>query len=750
MSVDVDTSPYAYNYHDHQYVFCSEPCLESFKKNPDKYLYSQPHQEPTASSPVEYTCPMHPEVIQSYPGHCPLCGMALEPKDVKGGENPEYRDMQMRLWVGISLTIPLFILAMGDLLDPSNSFITSNISRWFQLILSTTVILWTGWPILVRGWESFIHRHLNMFSLILLGVGIAYLYSVVGFFFPELFPPSFLHEGEVPLYFETASIITVLVILGQVLELKARGQTGQAIKALLERSAHSAQLVVEGEEKEVPIDRIKLGDILRVRPGDKVPVDGEVIAGKSVVDESMITGEALPVEKDVGSSVIGGTINQVGSFLMKAEKVGRETLLARMVQLVSQAQRSRAPIQSVVDKISSYFVPLVGLVALLTFTIWTLVGPEPSVVYGLINAVAVLIIACPCALGLATPMSIMVGMGRGAEAGILIKNAKVLEKMENVNTLIVDKTGTLTEGKPKLTQIIVNSPRQKEALLRIAAAVEAHSEHPLAASLIQAAKERSLTLPPVEDFQAFPGQGVIGRVENQTILIGKAEFLKARNVIGIEELERNADMQSPQSLLFLAIEGQAAGLLAVEDPIKHSTIHAIHALHQMGQKIIMLSGDREQMAQHVAKKLGIDEVHAGVMPEDKQRFVQQAKSKEGAMVAMAGDGVNDAPALAAADVGIAMGTGSDVAIESAEVTLVKGDLKGIARAMKLSQAMMKNIRQNLFLAFIYNLLSIPIAAGLLYPFTGLLLSPMIAALAMSLSSISVIGNALRLRHLKLD
>ena len=750
MTVDFEQTPYKISYKNQQYFFCSQNCLESFKQKPDKYLDPQQQNESTNTS-SEYTCPMHPEIVRDHKGNCPICGMTLEPKNIETkSDDSEYKYMRLRFLVGLALSIPVLILAMSNMISAFDHSISTSLSNWLQFILSTPVILWAGWPFFERGWQSIVNRYLNMFTLISMGVGVAYLYSVIAFFFPHAFPISFLHQGEVPLYFETAAMIIVLVLLGQVLELKAHGQTSQAIKALLGKAAKSARIIVNGEEREVSIDQVKVGDILRIRPGDKIPVDGKITEGKSTIDESMITGEPIPVEKETGSIVIGATINQTGSFLMQAEKVGSETLLSRIVHMVAEAQRSRAPIQSLADKVSGYFVPVVILVAVLTFIVWAWIGPEPSFVYGLLNAVAVLIIACPCALGLATPMSIMVGMGRGAEAGILIKNAEALEKLEKVKTLVVDKTGTLTIGKPKLTQVISNEHGKENEILRLSAAVEQNSEHPVAASIVQGAKERSISLPKVENFQSITGGGVIGKVENHEVLVGKLNFLQDRKINGIDSLQQKAkELQNlAQTVMFVAIDGQAVGLITVSDPIKSSTPEAIKQLHRLGQKIVMLSGDNEQTAQSVAKELNIDEVHAGVAPDYKLEFIQQAKKNDG-LVAMAGDGINDAPALAAADVGIAMGTGTDVAMESSDVTLIKGDLMGIVRAIHLSQAMMKNIRQNLFFAFIYNALGIPIAAGILYPFTGLLLNPIIAALAMSLSSVSVIANALRLRKFKL-
>jgi len=699
---------------------------------------------------IEYTCPMHPEILQDHPGDCPLCGMALEPKnfDTEPG-NAEYREMSLRFWCGALLAIPVFILAMGDMFPESGRSITIQTSRWLQLILSTPVVIWAGWPFFERGWNSIVNRHLNMFSLISLGVGTAYLFSIVAFFFPHLFPGSYLQHNEMPIYFETAAIIIVLVLLGQVLELKARSQTSQAIKVLLGRAAKSAIVVIEGQEQEIAIDQVKVGNILRVRPGDKIPVDGIIIEGNSFIDESMMTGESIPVEKESGDSAIGGTINQRGSFLMRAEKIGNETILARIVDMVAEAQRSRAPIQSLADQAAAYFVPAVVAAAIITVIVWTWFGPEPAFIYGLVNAVAVLIIACPCALGLATPMSIMVGMGRGAEIGVLIRNAEALEKLEKVKTVVVDKTGTLTEGKPKLKEVIVNRQGNENQVLRLAAALEQNSEHPVGAAIVQGAKSRLGSLPGVIDFQSITGEGVIGRVEGHIVIVGKSSFLQAKKVTGVETfLQRAQELQNQaQTVVFVAVDGETVGLITVNDPIKSSASEAIRELHRLGLKIVLLSGDNEQTARSVAEQLDIDEFHGGVTPAYKQEYIKQAKGKDNGLVAMSGDGINDAPALAEADVGIAMGTGTDVAMESADVTLVKGDLMGIVRAMHLSHAMMRNIRQNLFLAFIYNILGIPIAAGILYPFTGVLLNPMIAALAMSLSSVSVIGNALRLKRI---
>jgi Cu+-exporting ATPase len=740
MLVDLDQTPYQCRYKDQIYGFCSAHCLENFKKDPEKYL----HPQESIAAAAEYICPMHPQIKQNHPGNCPICGMALEPKMADQSDDSEYRDMQFRFWVGVALTLPILVLAMGPMILDFR--LSPNLSHWLQFILSTPVVLWAGWPFFERGWQSIVNRHLNMFSLISMGVGVAYLYSIIAFFFPHIFPTFLLQQGQLFVYFETAAMITVLVLMGQVLELKARHQTSQAIKALLEKAAKLARIIKDGEERQIPVDQVVVGDLLRVRPGDKIPVDGKIIEGRSSIDESMISGESIPVEKESGHVVIGGSINQTGSFIMRAQKVGRDTLLSRIVQMVAEAQRSRVPIQSLADQFSAYFVPIVIIVALLTFIGWLIF--EPS--FALINAVAVLIIACPCALGLATPMSIMVAMGRGAELGILVKNAEALEKLEKVRTVIVDKTGTLTEGRPKLTKVIAIEEGKEDEILRLAAAVEQHSEHPLASALRQEAKEQFLSLPKVENFQSFTGGGVSGFVENQEVLVGKLSFLQERKTTSFVLLEKKAhDLQEQaQTVLFVAIDGKAAGLIAMSDLIKRSTVEAVSTLHQSGLNIVMLSGDNEQTTQSVAKRLGIDEFHAGMTPESKQKYMMQVKAENG-MMAMAGDGINDAPALAAADVGIAMGTGTDVAMESADITLVKGDLMGIARAIHLSHAMMRNIRQNLFFAFIYNIIGIPIAAGLLYPFTGLLLNPMIAALAMSLSSVSVITNALRLRKVKL-
>ena len=701
-----------------------------------------------------YTCPMHPEVQQDHPGNCPKCGMALEPKMVAATEeeNPELADMTRRFWIGAVLALPVFLLAMAHLI-PSlghERWVMGDASRWIQFVLSTPVVLWAGWPFFKRGWRSLLTWQLNMFTLIAIGVGTAYLFSAAAMLAPGVFPASTAHGGKVGIYFEAAAVIVVLVLFGQVLELRARSKTGSAIRALLNLAPKTARVVQDGEERDVPLESVQAGAKLRVRPGEKIPVDGVLVDGKTSVDESMITGEPLPVEKNVGDKVTGGTLNTTGSFLMQAERVGSETVLSRIVQMVAEAQRSRAPIQGLADKVSGYFVPAVLGVALITFIFWMWLGPEPRLAYAIVNAVAVLIIACPCALGLATPMSVMVGIGRGAQAGVLIRNAEAIEVMEKVTTVVVDKTGTLTEGKPRLTQILPASGVSGEELLLAAASVEQQSEHPLATAMVQGAKERGMKLESVTDFNSITGGGVVGKIGGCEIAVGKLKFLQEREVAGLEAVEsKGTELQAEgQTAMFAAINGKAAGILAVSDPIKASTPEAIVQLHRLGLKIIMLTGDNERTANAVAKHLDLDQVEAGVEPQHKHERVQRLR-EQGNIVAMAGDGINDAPALAAAHVGIAMGTGTDVAMESAGITLLKGDLRGIAKAITLSRSMMRNIRQNLFFAFIYNLLGIPIAAGLLYPFFGVLLNPVIAGVAMSLSSVSVITNALRLRHAKL-
>jgi len=743
------------------YYFCSPSCRTRFEADPAKFIGKNAGDTlvaPHSSGPREpragaiYTCPMHPEIERDQPGDCPICGMALELKTISATsteDDSELNNMTRRFWIGAGLTLPVFLLAMSHLIPRAPSWLAGDLSRWIQFILSTPVVLWAGWPFLKRGWRSIRTRQPNMFTLIAIGVGVAYLYSAAVMLFPDAFPVSLAHHGKIGIYFESAAMITVLVLLGQVLELRARSQTGSAIRSLLKLTPSTARLVLKGEERDMPLSDVKGGDRLRVRPGEKVPVDGSVIEGRTTVDESMLTGEALPVEKGPGDKVIGGTLNNTGSFVMEAEHVGHETLLAQIVQMVSEAQRSRAPIQRLADKVASYFVPAVLLAAVATFVLWVLVGPEPRLAHAIVNSVAVLIIACPCALGLATPMSIMVGVGRGAQAGILIKNAEAIELMEKVTTLVVDKTGTLTEGKPRLTQIITAGWITEGDLLAAAATAEQQSEHPLASAILADAKDRNLPLGKLTSFSSTTGGGVSATVASGKILVGQPVFLRENGISGLEafEIKAQALQSEGQTVIFVAINDRAAGFLAVADPIKESAPKAIRELQRMGFKVIMLTGDNERTARAVAKKLGIDQVEAGVAPRDKHARV--TRLRENAVVAMAGDGINDAPALAAADVGIAMGTGTDVAMQSAGITLVQGDLNGIVKAIRLSKAVMRNIRQNLFFAFVYNALGIPIAAGLLYPFFGLLLSPIIAGAAMSLSSVSVITNALRLRTMSL-
>ena len=700
-----------------------------------------------------YTCPMHPEIRQVGPGSCPICGMALEPVTVTAetGPNPELVDMTRRFWIGVVLAVPVVALEMGGHLTNLHMLLGQQLSNWLQLVLATPVVLWAGWPFFVRGWNSIVTRNLNMFTLIALGTGVAWLYSVVATVAPGIFPAAFRGmDGSVAVYFEAAAVITVLVLLGQVLELRAREQTSGAIRALLDLAPKTARRIkTDGSEEEVTLDLIGIGDRLRVRPGEKVPVDGSVIEGRSAIDESMVTGESMPLTKEVGDRVIGGTINRSGGLVIEAEKIGRDTMLARIVQMVADAQRSRAPIQRLADRVASWFVPLVILVAVLAFVAWSIWGPDPRLAFGLVAAVTVLIIACPCALGLATPMSIMVGVGRGAGAGVLIKNAEALERMEKVDTLVVDKTGTLTQGKPSVTAVRTASDVTEDELLRLAASLERGSEHPLAVAIVDEAEKRGLALAKAADFDSPTGKGVFGTVEGRSIVIGNARFLAES---GVETAALAAEAETLRSdgatAIFVAVDGEAAGIIAIADPIKPTTPAAIEALHREGIRIVMLTGDNRTTAEAVARRLGIDEVEADVLPDRKSEVVQRLR-KEGRVVAMAGDGVNDAPALATADVGIAMGTGTDVAIESAGVTLLGGDLTGIVRARRLSHATMRNIRQNLFFAFIYNAAGVPVAAGVLYPTFGILLSPIIAAAAMALSSVSVIGNALRLRAVHL-
>ena len=709
----------------------------------------------SAPAQAEYTCPMHPEIVRPGPGSCPICGMALEPVVAAAGEerNPELEDMRRRFWVSVALALPLLLLSMSEMLPgaPVQHALSPRLVTWIQLGLSTPVVLWGGWPFFQRGWASLVSRHLNMFTLIAVGVGIAYGYSLVAALFPGLFPPSFRgHGGEVAVYFEPAAVITTLVLLGQVLELTARSRTSGAIKALLGLAPKTARRVRDdGTEEDVPLDAVTVEDRLRVRPGEKVPVDGVVLEGSSSVDESMVTGEPIPVQKGAGAKVTGATLNGTGALLIRAERVGADTLLAQIVRMVAEAQRSRAPIQRLADVVAAYFVPAVVAVAVVTFSVWALVGPEPRMTHALVNAVAVLIIACPCALGLATPMSIMVGTGRGATAGVLIKNAEALEVLEKVDTLVVDKTGTLTEGKPRLVTVEPAEGLAEGDLLRLAAGLERASEHPLAAAIIAGATERGLGLEEVKDFESLTGKGAVGRVGARKVAVGNRRLLEELAVDpGPLAARAEALRADGQTVMFVVVDGRPAGLLGVADPVKASTLEALELLRREGVQVVMLTGDSRTTAEAVARKLGIDQVEAEVLPEQKNQVVERLKAA-GHTVAMAGDGINDAPALAAAHVGIAMGTGTDVAMESAGVTLVRGDLRGIARARRLSRATMRNIRQNLFFAFVYNVLGVPVAAGALYPFFGLLLSPMIASAAMSFSSVSVVGNALRLRRLAL-
>ena len=716
----------------------------------------EPVAPPPSSARTEYVCPMHPQIVRAEPGNCPICGMTLEPRVVSTAEeeeSPELADMTRRFWVSVVLTAPLIFLTMSEMIPgrPVQRAIPATLRIWIELALASPAVLWAGWPLLTRGWQSIVNRSLNMFTLIAMGVGVAYAYSLFAALFPELFPQSFrAPDGSVPLYFEAAAVITALVLLGQVLEIRARSRTSSAIKALLRLAPKTARVIREdGREEDLSLERVAIGDRLRVRPGEKVPVDGIVLDGSSAVDESMVTGESIPVEKKTGDRLIGATVNGTGGFIMRAERVGSDTLLAQIVRMVSEAQRSRAPIQRLADLVSSYFVPAVVIIAIATFIVWALVGPQPRLAYALVNAVAVLIIACPCALGLATPMSIMVGTGRGATAGVLIKNAEALEILEKVNTLVIDKTGTLTEGKPRLVSVTALAGFKKEEVLRLAASLERGSEHPLAAAIVGGAQEKGLALTATEDFKSTTGQGVTGRIEGRVVALGNKHMMGELGVI-IDSISAQADAERKDghTVMFVAVDGQPAGLIGVADPIKASTAEALRMLQDDGVKIVVLSGDNRITAEAVAKTLGIDQVEAEVLPDQKASVVKRLQS-QGRIVAMAGDGINDAPALAQAQVGIAMGTGTDVAMESAGVTLVKGDLRGIAKARRLSRATMRNIRQNLFFAFFYNVLGVPLAAGVLYPAFGLLLSPIIASAAMSLSSVSVISNALRLRTVTL-
>ena len=754
MSVDPHTAAHRADHDGHPYYFCSAGCRTKFVADPAKYLTPAELQshEPVSEGTI-YTCPMHPQIRQVGPGACPICGMALEPAVITAETppNPELADFTRRFWIGLALTIPVFILEMGGHLFDIGHLIAPQISNWIQLLLATPVVLWAGWPFFERGWRSIVNRSLNMFTLVAMGTGVAWAYSVVATVAPDVFPPAFRRmDGAVAVYFEAAAIIVVLVLLGQLLELRAREATGGAIRALLDLAPKTARrLKPDGSDEEVSLGLVVAGDALRVRPGEAVPVDGTVTDGHSTINESMVTGESMPVTKSVGDTVIAGTINQTGALAMRADKVGSDTMLARIVQMVADAQRSRAPIQRLADQVAGWFVPAVIAVAVLAFIVWATFGPEPRFTFGFVAAVTVLIIACPCALGLATPMSIMVGVGRGAAAGVLVKNAEALERMEKVDTLLVDKTGTLTEGKPKVVAIEPFSGITEAELLRFAAAVERPSQHPLAAAIVSEAAARELAVETATEFDAPTGKGVIGTVAGRRVAIGNPAYLSELGV-DTTALSEAADRHRREgaTAILVAVDGKAAGVIAIADPLKESTPSALAALKAEGIRVIMVTGDNRVTAEAVARRLGLDEVEADVLPDAKSAVVARLKA-EGRVVAMAGDGVNDAPALAAADVGIAMGTGTDVAIESAGVTLVKGDLNGIVRARRLSHATMRNIRQNLFLAFVYNAIGVPVAAGVLYPSFGLLLSPAIAAAAMALSSISVVGNALRLRSAEL-
>ena len=754
MTVDPEQTAYHATYAGHDYHFCSAGCRAKFVGDPEAYLNKSAAEPVAAPEGTIWTCPMHPEIRQDHPGACPICGMGLEPEMVTADTGPsaELTDMSRRFWIGLALAIPVFILEMGGHLFPAlHHLVPMKTSIWIQFALATPVVLWAGWPFFERGWASLKTRNLNMFTLIAMGTGVAWLYSIVATLAPGIFPDAFrAADGTVAVYFEAAAVITVLVLLGQVLELRARERTSGAIKALLNLAPKTARRIAEdGSEAEIPLEDVVAGDRLRVRPGEKVPVDGVVEDGRSALDESMVTGESMPVTKADGDMVIGGTMNQSGALVIRADKVGRDTMLSRIVQMVAEAQRSRAPIQRMADQVSGWFVPVVIGVAVLAFVIWGTWGPEPRFAHGLIAAVSVLIIACPCALGLATPMSIMVGVGRGAGLGVLIKNAEALEHMEKVDTLVVDKTGTLTEGKPAVTRIIAAKGFEESELLRIAAGVERASEHPLALAIVDAAMGRNIEIPLVSDFDSPTGKGALGTVEGKRVTLGNARFL-AESGIDTAPLAAEADTLRGDgaTAIFMGLDARAVGIFAIADPIKPTTAEALAALRADGIKVVMLTGDNRTTAEAVARQLGIDAVEADVLPDQKADVVARLK-QDGRVVAMAGDGVNDAPALAAADVGIAMGHGTDVAMESAGVTLLKGDLNGIVRARQLSEATMSNIRQNLFFAFVYNAAGVPIAAGLLYPFFGILLSPMIAAAAMALSSVSVVANALRLNRVKL-
>lgn len=754
MTVSRKSARYMTQHQGERFYFCSSSCEAKFSAEPEKFADGRPAPEPMPEGTV-YTCPMHPEIEQIGPGDCPNCGMALEPKSPSledEGPNPELVDFTRRFWVGAVLTVPVLVIVMGPMVGlPIREWLAERTAVWIELVLATPVILWSGWPFLVRGAKSFRTMNLNMFSLIGMGVAAAWLFSMVAVLVPGIFPSGFRDaEGNVGVYFEAGAVIVVLVLLGQMLELRARERTGAAIRALLDLAAKTARLVKpDGSEEEVPLENVQEGDRLRVRPGDKVPVDGVVVEGRSSIDESMLTGEPVPVEKDKGNAVTGATLNGTGSLVIEATRVGKDTMLAQIVDMVAAAQRSRAPIQKLADAVAGKFVPAVIAVAILSFAAWAVWGPEPAYAYALVSAIAVLIIACPCALGLATPMSIMTATGRGAQAGVLVKNAEALERFAKVDTLIVDKTGTLTLGKPRLIAILPSEDTTEDEVLRLAASLERGSEHPLAEAIVHGAEDRSLSLVKAEDFDAVTGKGVTGKIEGQAVALGNARMVAD---LGLDpgSWSEKADKRRDdgETAMFVVVEGQIAGLICVADPVKETTPEALENLHALGLRIVMATGDNERTARAVAARLGIDEIRADVLPEDKARIIRELQ-EQGHRVAMAGDGVNDAPALAQADVGIAMGTGADVAIESAGFTLVKGDLRGIVRARRLSVATMRNIRQNLFFALVYNAAGVPVAAGLLYPFFGILISPIFAAAAMSLSSVSVVGNALRLRQVRI-
>jgi Cu+-exporting ATPase len=751
MSVDPATAKNRLIYQGHEYFFCGARCRERFNADPESFLKPKA-PEPPAPAGTIYTCPMHPEIKQEGPGSCPICGMALEPEQVSLDDkpDPELIDMTRRLWTALALTFPVFVLEMGAHLGLMH-LVSQTASNWFSFALATPVVLWAGAPFFARGWRSVVTRNLNMFTLIAMGTGVAWIYSVVATFAPGIFPPAFRdHHGAVAVYFEAAAVITVLVLLGQVLELRARNQTSGAIRALLGLAPKTARRIGKNGDEDVALDAIAVGDMLRVRPGEKIPVDGIVTEGRSSVDESMVTGESMPVSKAEGERVIGGTVNQSGGLVLRADKIGRDTTLARIVDMVAKAQRSRAPIQRLADRVAGWFVPAVLAAAVIAFVAWAVFGPEPRLSFGLVAAVTVLIIACPCALGLATPMSIMVGVGRGAHAGILVRDAQALERLESIDTIVIDKTGTLTEGKPKLVSITAVNGFDEAGLLQLAASIERSSEHPLAQAIVNEAKHRGVALSSVSDFASPSGKGASGVVDGKRVALGNA-MLMSELKIHTASCDRVAEQARQQgaTAIFIAVDGSAAGVMAIADPVKPSAQEALKQLRNDGLRIVMLTGDNETTARAVAKTLGIDEVEAGVLPERKSDVVTRLRN-EGRRVAMVGDGVNDAPALAAADVGIAMGTGTDVAIESAGVTLLTGDLAGLVRARQLSKAVMSNIRQNLTFAFVYNAAGVPIAAGVLYPIFGILLSPMVGAAAMALSSVSVIGNALRLSKVKLD